>query len=129
MKRETPLEPAAVIQNKDVIEYRSEAALINYISSDRVDTGFTAKELCQKMSAPRAGDEADLKRVARYLREFPQCSCEYIWQSPPSRATLLADSDWGGCEKIRRSTSRGCTLGTPSSEPLVENTTKRLLSS
>ena len=42
---------------EDATEYRSLAALINYVSQDRVDVGFCAKELSQRMSTPEYGDE------------------------------------------------------------------------
>ena len=52
----------------------------------------------------------DIKRVARYLRHFPECSYEFVWQSPPRQVTVYTDSDWGGCERTRRSASGGCAM-------------------
>ena len=96
------------MSEKEATEYRSLAALINYISQDRVDLGFAAKELSQRMARPEYGDEVEIKRVARYLRLYPQCAYRYKWQSAPSRVVGFTDSDWGGCVRTRRSTSGGC---------------------
>ena len=51
------------------------------------------------MAAPLVGDDVDLKRVARYLRLYPQCSYEYTWPSPSPRLTVFTDSDWGAAPR------------------------------
>ena len=93
-----------------ITEFRSLAALANYISLDRVDICFAVKELAQRMAGPGARDLMDLKRLARYIREFPVCKSVFRWQRPPSEITVLTDSDWGGCDRTRRSTSGGCIM-------------------
>ena len=110
VKREDVDETAPLMGPAAATEYRSLAALVNYISADRVDIGYSAKELCQKMARPQEGDDINIKRVARYLRQYPQCSYDYKWQAPPRKVAVFTDSDWGGCTRTRRSTSGGAAL-------------------
>ena len=58
-------------------DYRSLFALVNCISQDRVDVGYAAKELSERMLAPEVGDDTEVKRVARYLRLYPECAYMY----------------------------------------------------
>ena len=45
--------------------FRSFAARANYLAMDRPDLAQATKELCRRMSAPRAADLQALSRVAR----------------------------------------------------------------
>ncbi len=47
--------------------FRSFAARANYLAMDRPDLSQATKELCRRMSAPRAADLQALSPVARYL--------------------------------------------------------------
>ena len=85
-------------------------ALANFIAQDRVDIGFATKDLSATMARPRVGDEAGVKRLARYLRRYPVATILYPWQADPAAVTGLSDSDWGGCERTRRSTSGGVLM-------------------
>ena len=62
------------------------------------------------MAKPRVGDVAVLKRLARYLREFPECFYLFAWQNVPTEVSVFTDSDWAGCARTRRSTSGGVIL-------------------
>jgi hypothetical protein len=89
--------------------FRSFAARANYLAMDRPDLSHATKELCRRMSAPRAADLQALLRVARYLVGAPRLVYEYPWQ----RSTLLrafSDSDFAGCVSTRLSTSGGAAL-------------------
>ena len=88
--------------------YRGLVALANYISQDRADIGFAAKEVSKSMSAPAECDILPLKRLGRYLKEHPRCINLMRWQSSPSSWECFSDSDWGGDLGTRRSTSGGC---------------------
>ena len=90
--------------------HRGLVALLNYISQDRADLSFTAKELSQSMARPRVGDDQGIKRAARYLKRFPASSIVYAWQDEPDKLVVFTDADWGGCPKTRRSTSGGLVL-------------------
>eukprot|EP00975_Prorocentrum_lima_P012527 2655994-Prorocentrum_lima.AAC.1 len=47
--------------------YRALAARANYLSMDRPDLSFAAKECCRRMSSPTEEDWAALLRLTRYL--------------------------------------------------------------
>ena len=47
--------------------FAAAAARANFLSLDRPDVSFSAKELCRRMSAPRVADLLALRRLARYL--------------------------------------------------------------
>jgi hypothetical protein len=89
--------------------FRSFAARANYLAMDRPDLAQATKELCRRMSAPRAADLVALLRVARYLVGAPRVVYEYPWQcSTVLRA--FSDSDFAGCVATRLSTSGGAAL-------------------
>ena len=62
---------ATELESADATQFRSIAARVNYLSADRPDLQFAAKELCRMMARPTAGCWAKLKRLARYLVHFP----------------------------------------------------------
>ena len=53
-------------------EFRGVAARANYLALDRMDMQFTAKEICRDMAEPRKSSWEKLKRLARYLVEYPR---------------------------------------------------------
>ncbi len=63
--------------------FRSFAARANYLAMDRPDISQATKELCRRMSAPKAADLRALSRVARYLAGAGRVVYEYPWQSRP----------------------------------------------
>jgi hypothetical protein len=89
--------------------FRSFAARANYLALDRPDLSQATKELCRRMSAPRAADLRALSRVARYLVGAPRVVYEYPWQSGPV-LRAFSDSDFAGCVSTRLSTSGGAAL-------------------
>jgi hypothetical protein len=89
--------------------FRSFAARANYLAMDRPDLAQATKELCRRMSAPRAADLVALLRVARYLVGAPRVVYEYPWQRS-SVLRAFSDSDFAGCVSTRLSTSGGAAL-------------------
>jgi hypothetical protein len=89
--------------------FRSFAARANYLALDRPDLSQATKELCRRMSAPRAADLRALSRVARYLVGAARVVYEYPWQTRPV-LRAYTDSDFAGCVATRRSTSGGAAL-------------------
>ena len=65
-------EDSALMSNPDASAFRGLAAKLNYLSLDRADLQYAAKEVAKKMAAPREADWAKLKRVARYLVGAPR---------------------------------------------------------
>ena len=101
---------AALLPAEEATHHRSLVALANYVGQDRPDISFATKDLSQTMAQPRIGDEMGVKRLARYLRQFPELALVYEWQAEPQSVTGYSDSDWGGCAVTRRSTSGGVLL-------------------
>jgi len=99
-----------LLEGEAATDFRSLTALANYICQDRVDLSFAAKETSQRMARPEERDVLAIKRIARYLRQYPTCSYFYRWQETPTQVTVYTDSDWGGCARTRRSTSGGCVF-------------------
>ncbi len=89
--------------------FRSFAARANYLALDRPDISQATKELCRRMSAPKAADLRALARVARYLAGAGRVVYEYPWQSRPV-LRVYTDSDFAGCVATRLSTSGGAVM-------------------
>ena len=91
----------------DASRYRALSARLNYLSLDRPDLQFAAKQASRYMATPRVSDWALLKRTARYLVGCPRSVQTFRWQVPPSMVTTFTDSDWAGDRSSRKSTSGG----------------------
>ena len=72
----TPLDPEATHA------FRALAARANYLSLDRPDLAFAAKECCRSMAAPTSLDWAALLRLTRYLASRPRQVYSFPWQDP-----------------------------------------------
>ena len=103
-------EGSAPMVGEEATRHRSLVALANFVAQDRPDIGFATKDLSQTMARPHEGDEAGVKRLARYFRQYPVAVLKYEWQTDPGVVNGFSDSDWGGCEKTRRSTTGGILL-------------------
>ena len=95
------------LSRRDAAVFRGLAARLNYLSLDRPDLQFSAKEVAKKMSKPREADWAKLKRVAKYLVGAPRLVQQFDWQDLPSNLHTYTDSDWAGDRESRKSTSGG----------------------
>ena len=95
--------------------YRALSARILYLSLDRPELAFAAKELCRHFAHPtKAGVEA-LKRAARFLIGLPRLVWHFPFQADIDHMRVFVDTDFGGCVHTRRSTSGGIAmLGTHS---------------
>ena len=105
--RHPPNHESPEMTSSDATQHRSLVALANFISQDQADIGFATTALSRTMARPHVGDEVGVKRLAQYLRQNPSAVIEYPWQSEPQTVDGYSDSDWGGCERTRRSTSGG----------------------
>ena len=89
--------------------FRALAARANYLSADRPDCQFAAKEICRWMSSPTELSWLALKRLGRYLLGRPRFVCRYVFQAAES-IDCYSDTDWAGCPRTRKSTSGGVIL-------------------
>ena len=72
---------------KGAAHYRRSAARIYFMSQDRADLAFAAKETSRSMSSPSEGDQVRLKRVIRYASGARSAINHFKWQDRPSRIT------------------------------------------
>ena len=93
----------------ETTRFRGLAARANYLGQDRTDVQYAAKEICREMARPKNGSWKKLKRLGRYLLEFPRLvwSFEGVEGSEGQYIDVFSDSDWAGCLRTRRSTSGG----------------------
>ena len=87
--------------------FRSVAARLNFLASDRPDVQYCVKEGCREMARPTRKSWCGLKRVARYLVNAPRLVQRFARQDLPNEIQAWADSDFAGCGRTRKSTSGG----------------------
>ena len=86
------LEKDAPLPVGEITGFRGMAARSNYLSADRIDLQFAAKEICRFMSAPTETSVAALKRLGRYLLGHKRL----VWTYPFQRAEgidVYSDTD------------------------------------
>ncbi len=89
--------------------FRAVAARANYLSADRPECQYSAKEVCRWMANPTETSVAALKRLGRFLEGRRRLVYTYPWQSAKV-VDVYSDTDWGGCGRTRKSTSGGCLM-------------------
>ena len=89
--------------------FRGLAARANYLSADRPDCQYAAKEICRWMSAPTELAMTALRRLGRYLIGKPRLVFRYPYQDA-NTVDCYSDTDWAGCPKTRKYTSGGCLM-------------------
>ena len=105
----------AQVQNEKELEadchtfFRGVAARANFLSADRPDIIFAAKEICRFMAKPTNVAMAAIKRLGRYLREHPRLVFRFDRQEAEG-IDVYSDTDWAGCPRTRKSTSGGCLM-------------------
>ena len=60
-------EDTDMLDASEAKRFRSLATTLNYMSSDRSDVQYAAKEVCKKMAKPTQGSWKRLKKAGRYL--------------------------------------------------------------
>ena len=90
--------------------YRALAARINYLSLDRADVAYAAKELCRDFAAPTNQSAEALRKVGRYLYHHPRLVYDYKYEEETTTLDCFVDTDFAGCLKTRRSTSGGVLM-------------------
>ena len=89
--------------------FRALAARANYLSQDRIDLQYAAKEVCRFMSLPTDASQMALERLGRYLIGHKRAVYSYPFQRADC-IEVYSDTDWSGCPRTRRSTSGGCIM-------------------
>ena len=79
-------------------------ARLNYLGQDSPEVQFPAKELSKRMSRPRVGDWARLKKTLRFLIDRHRVVWGYPWQEQAGVVRVFTDSDWAGDRETRKST-------------------------
>ena len=97
------------LPEREHTKFRGDAARANYLSPDRPDVTFSAKEVCRCMSAPGELAHSALKHMVRYLVERPRLVFRYDYQTA-DHLDVYTDTDWAGCPRTRKSTSGGCLM-------------------
>ena len=98
------------LHGREATAFRAIAARANYLSIDRADIRFATKEACRDMAQPTRGSWMKLKKIARYLVQYPRAEWAYGCgglEGDVMEAHVYCDSDWAGCRRTRRSTSGG----------------------
>jgi hypothetical protein len=104
-------ESAVPLSPPEASRFRAMAARANFLSLDRPDVQYAVKELCRDMAAPTATSWMKLKRLARYLLQYPRLVWDFSDRRTDSSVIrVFTDSDWAGCPKTRKSTSGGVVL-------------------
>ena len=90
--------------------FRALSARVLYLSMDRPECAFAAKELCRQFAAPTKKGVEALKRTARFLVGMPRLVYEFQFQKATNVLQVFVDTDFGGCHSTRRSTSGGVAM-------------------
>ena len=99
-----------LLDDAKVTHFRALAARANYLSADRPECQYGAKEVCRFMSAPTLLSTESLKRLGRFLAKHPRLIYYYPFQQSVDGLDVYADTDHAGCLRTRKSTSGGCVV-------------------
>ena len=102
-------EEEELLSGNEKTQFRALAARANYLAQDRMDIQFATKEICRHMATPKKSSWQKLKRLSRYLLEYPRAEWVFEFRSGvvPNVIDAYSDSDWAGCKATRKSTSGG----------------------
>ena len=112
----TELEPELLTDPGEITAFRGISARGLYLSADRPELRFAAKELARKMAKPTKASLRELKRLGRYLRGRPRLvqlfplQGEAAGERNPDYLYSPVDSNWADCKETRKSTSGGALL-------------------
>ena len=108
VKEEAADEDAQALQGDEATLFRAVAARSKYLSQDRPELLYAAKEACRSMASPTLGAMKKAKRIGGYLAGRPRSVQVFEHQELPHKLRVYCDSDWAACRTTRRSTSGGC---------------------
>ena len=85
------------LEESKVTHFRALAARGNYLSVDRPECQFAAKEVCRFMASPSKLSVEALKRMGRYLARRPRLVMKYPFQESVEAVDVYGDTDHAGC--------------------------------
>ena len=107
-QEEAASEEAAVpLVGKDATMFRGVAARCNYLSLDRPDLQYAAKEVCSEMSSPNSQSVTKLRGIAQLLYGKPRLIWMSVYQDQVKCLDICVDANWAACKRSRKSTSGG----------------------
>ena len=86
---------------------RGQIGVVLYLSHDRIDIQFAAKQLARDLSKPSTLTVKRLKRVAKYLKTYPKMWMYFDALTGRCHVKVVVDGDWGGDADDRASTAGG----------------------
>ncbi|KAI3810687.1 hypothetical protein L1987_20309 [Smallanthus sonchifolius] len=94
-------------QDTDQHQYRAMIGSLMYLTASRPDIMFAVCLCARFQAAPKASHLQAVKRIFRYLKGASRIG---LWYSKNDMFNLYAytDSDYGGCNLDKKSTSGGC---------------------
>ena len=90
--------------------YRALSARLLYLSMDRPEIAFASKDLCRHFAHPTKVGVDGLKRAVRFLIGLPRLVWKFPFQRHTGDMKVFVDTDFGGCQVTRRSTSGGVAM-------------------
>ena len=77
------------------------AARCNYLSLDRPDLQYVAKEICWEMSAPTVQAFLKFKRIGHFLFHRPRLVWKFRYQLPTTHIDVYVDVIWAASKRSR----------------------------
>ncbi|GJR92807.1 putative ribonuclease H-like domain-containing protein [Tanacetum coccineum] len=107
MDREHPWGKDGAGKDVELHLYRSIIGSLMYLTASRPDIMFTVCVCVRHQVTPKECHLHAVKRIFRYLKGHPKLG---LWNPKESPFDLVAysDSDYGGANQDRKSTTRGC---------------------
>ncbi|KAI3687049.1 hypothetical protein L1987_80739 [Smallanthus sonchifolius] len=101
------LSPDKEGQDTDQHQYRAMIGSLMYLTALRPDIMFAVCLCARFQAAPKVSHLQAVKRILRYLKGAPKLG---LWYPKNGNVNLYAytDSDYGGCNLDKKSTSGGC---------------------
>eukprot|EP00971_Amphidinium_carterae_P325489 6455761-Amphidinium_carterae.2 len=90
---------------EDGVMFRSLVMRCNYLSSDRPEISYAAKEAARHMASPCMTGMEQTKRIIRYLHGAPRVVQRMHMQRSVDTFDTFSDANHGGCLRTRKSTS------------------------
>ena len=100
----------AFLVGSEATAFRACVARLNFLGQDSPELQFPAKELSKEMARPTHGSWHRLKKVVRFLVGRRRVVWKFGWQEEAGSVRVFADSDWGGDQISRKSTSGGAVV-------------------